>query len=186
MYLAFPSVGPQPLVYALMQLVQAQGSGGFLNGSQVPMVSVPHGHTWYLCPRHVKTLGYISGSFKLHTWTLGCTGVPQTLASSIFKNYFCLKKKIKCTIRYLTCHILTHQDTNKLTCVSGFFKNLGLCTPAHARSCLNVPFKCTGWLRPCQVRLTHVCSEDVLSQCVVICTVTSKEMTRHGITAQCK
>ena len=94
-----------------------------------------------------------------------------------------LKTEVKCSTKGLSCQTLTHQDTSKLTCVSGLFKNVGPCVSRHVRLCTSVPFTCTGWLRPCWARLTPVCSENALSQRVVSCRVTRKEKTRHVITA---
>ena len=74
-----------------------------------------------------------------------------------------LKTEVKCSTKGLSCQTLTHQDTSKLTCVSGLFKNVGPCVSRHVRLCTSVPFTCTGWLRPCWARLTPVCSENTLS-----------------------
>ena len=90
-----------------------------------------------------------------------------------------LKTGVKCSTKGLSCQTLTHQDTSKLTCVSGLFKNVGPCVSRHVRLCTSVPFTCTGWLRPCWARLTPVCSENALSKRVVSCRVTRKEKTRR-------
>ena len=74
-----------------------------------------------------------------------------------------LKTRVKCSTKGLSCQTLIHQDSSKLTSMSGLFRNVGPCGSRHVRLCTSVPFTFSGWLRSCWARLTPVFSENALS-----------------------